>query len=66
MNPPPEASPAHAYAIARRELVLDLAALAERVEHLGDGRGAEWSDVRTLHHLQDLVLEASRVVRGMR
>jgi hypothetical protein len=66
MIPPPEASPAQAYAIARRELALDLAALAERVEHLGDGRGAEWSDVRSLHHLQDLVLEATRVVKGMR
>jgi hypothetical protein len=66
MTPPPETGPAQAYAVARRELTLDLSALAERVEHLGDGRGADWSDVRTLHHLQDLVLEASRVVRGMR
>jgi hypothetical protein len=66
MIPPHETSPAHAYALARREVILDLAALAERVEHLGDGRSAAWSDVRTLHHLQDLVLEARRVVIGMR
>ncbi len=66
MSSTPETSPALAYAVARDELIRDVAALAGRLQNLGDGPGADWSDVRTLHHLQDLVLEATRVARGMR
>jgi hypothetical protein len=66
MTATPETDPAHAYATARDELILDVAALAERLQHISDGRNADWSDVRVLHHLQDLVLQASRVARGMR
>ena len=66
MSSTPEPSPALAYATARDELIRDVAALAERLQKLGDGLRADWSDVRTLHRLQDLVLEASRVARGMR
>jgi hypothetical protein len=62
----PESSPALAYAAARDELIRDVASLAERLQTLGAGRRADWSDVRTLHRLQDLVLEATRVARGMR
>jgi hypothetical protein len=61
-----ESGPAPAYAAARDELIRDIAALAGRIQHLGDGAGADWSDVRTLHRLQDLVLEATRVAKGMR
>jgi hypothetical protein len=62
----PENSPVLAYATARDELIRDVAALTGRLQNLGDGIGADWSDVRTLHRLQDLVLEATRVARGMR
>jgi hypothetical protein len=61
-----ESGPAFAYATARDELTRDVATLAERIQNLGDGGGADWSDVRTLHRLQDLVLEATRVAKGMR
>jgi hypothetical protein len=66
MSGTPETTPALAYATARDELIRDVAALARRLHNLGNGTGADWSDVRTLHHLQDLVLEATRVTRGMR
>ena len=66
MTSGPDNDPAVAYATAREEIIRDVGALAGRLQNLGDGTGADWSDVRTLHHLQDLVLEATRVVRGMR